>query len=226
MQKFGETRRGWLGVRIQNVDDAIAESLNLGARRGALVAGVDDQGPAKHADVKAGDVIVKFDGKPIKESRDLPKLVAATPVGKDVELVVVRGGKEQTKTIKLGTSRRRRESCRQGEWRGPREREARRRRPCSASNCRSFRTNCAAASRSRNRSNPARSITSVDPRSDAGEKRLQPGEIVLEINQEPVSDPADAAKEVKALKDAGKKTALLIVANGHGDTHFVALALE
>ena len=69
-------------------------------------------------------------------------------------------------------------------------------------------------------------ITRVDPRSDAGEKRLQPGEIVLEINQEPVADPADAAKKVKALKDAGKKTALLIVANGHGDTHFVALTLE
>ena len=67
LQKYGETRRGWLGVRIQNIDDAIAESLNLGAVRGALVAGVDDRGPAKHADVKAGDVIVKFDGKPIKE---------------------------------------------------------------------------------------------------------------------------------------------------------------
>ena len=96
MQKFGETRRGWLGVRIQNVDDAIAETLSLGATRGALVAGVDDKGPSKPAGFKAGDVIVKFDGKPIKESRDLPKLVAATPVGKDVDVVIMRGGKEQT----------------------------------------------------------------------------------------------------------------------------------
>ena len=102
LQQFGETRRGWLGVRIQNVDDAIAETLSLGATRGALVAGVDDKGPSKPAGLKAGDVIVKFDGKPIKESRDLPKLVAATPVGKDVDLVIVRGGKEQTKTVKLG----------------------------------------------------------------------------------------------------------------------------
>ncbi len=102
LQQFGETRRGWLGVRIQNIDDAIAETLNLGATRGALVAGVDDKGPSKPAGLKVGDVIVKFDGKPIKESRDLPKLVAATPVGKDVELVIVRGGKEQTKTVKLG----------------------------------------------------------------------------------------------------------------------------
>ena len=79
LREFGETRRGWLGVRIQNVDDAIAESLNLGAARGALVAGVDDSGPAKPAGIKTGDVIIKFDGQDIKDSRDLPKIVAATP---------------------------------------------------------------------------------------------------------------------------------------------------
>ena len=77
LEQFHETRRGWLGVRIQNVDDSIAESLGLGAARGALVAGVDDRGPAKPAGLMTGDVIVKFDGKDIKESRDLPKLVAS-----------------------------------------------------------------------------------------------------------------------------------------------------
>ena len=102
MEKFGETRRGWLGVRIQNVDDTIAESLNLGQLRGALVAGTDEKGPAKAAGLKTGDVIVKFDGIDIKESRDLPKIVASEPVGKEVEIVVVRGGKQITKTIKLG----------------------------------------------------------------------------------------------------------------------------
>ena len=69
-------------------------------------------------------------------------------------------------------------------------------------------------------------ITSVDRRSDAAEKHLQPGEVVLEINQEAIADPADAVKKIKTLKDGGKKTALLIVANGHGDTHFVALPLD
>jgi len=225
LQKYGETRRGWLGVRIQNVDDAIAESLNLGAVRGALVAGVDDRGPAKHADVKAGDVIVKFDGKPIKESRDLPKLVAATPVGKDVELVVVRGGKEQTKTIKLGR-------LEDGEKAAAKESgEAQEsEKPVVQTVLGLELSKLSDELRSRFQIKESVKsgavITRVDPRSDAGEKRLQPGEIVLEINQEPVSDPADAAKKVKALKDGGKKTALLIVANGHGDTHFVALALE
>ncbi|HTV32247.1 MAG TPA: Do family serine endopeptidase, partial [Methylocella sp.] len=102
LQKFGETRRGWLGVRIQNVDDTIAESLNLGETRGALIAGTDEKGPAKAAGLRAGDVIVKFDGTDIKDSRDLPKIVASEPVGKEVEVTVVRQGKLLTKTIKLG----------------------------------------------------------------------------------------------------------------------------
>ena len=87
LRQFGETRRGWLGVRIQQVTDEIAESLNIKPARGALVAGIDDKGPAKPAGIEPGDVIVKFDGKDIKEMRDLPRIVADTPVGKDVEVV-------------------------------------------------------------------------------------------------------------------------------------------
>ena len=102
LREFHEVRRGWLGVRIQNVDEGIAESLGLGTPRGALVAGVDDKGPAKPAGIKAGDVIVKFDGKDVKESRDLPKIVASTPVGKDVQVGIVRDGKDQDVTVKLG----------------------------------------------------------------------------------------------------------------------------
>ena len=102
LRQFKEVRRGWLGVRIQQVTDDIAESLGIKPARGALVAGVDDKGPAKPAGIEPGDVIVKFDGKDIKEMRDLPKIVAETPVGKDVEVAIVRKGKEETKTVKLG----------------------------------------------------------------------------------------------------------------------------
>ena len=87
---------------IQQVTDEIAESLNLKPARGALVAGIDDKGPAKPAGIEAGDVIVKFDGKDIKEMRDLPRIVADTPVGKDVEVIIIRKGKEEKKTVKLG----------------------------------------------------------------------------------------------------------------------------
>jgi serine protease Do len=226
LQKYGETRRGWLGVRIQNVDDAIAENLGLGAVRGALVAGVDDHGPAKHSDIKAGDVIVKFDGKQIKESRDLPKLVAATPVGKDVELVIVRGGKEQTRTIKLGRLEDgEKVASRDG---GDLHDSVDKTAPQSALGLELSKLSDELRARFQIKDTVKAGvvITSVDPRSDAAEKRLQPGEVLVEINQEAVSDPGDAIKKIKSLKDGGKKTALLVVANGRGDTHFVALPIE
>src|SRR6516225_7352388 len=102
LKQFGETRRGWLGVRIQQVTDEIADSLKISPPRGALVAGVDDKGPAKPAGIEPGDVIVKFDGKDIKEMRDLPRVVADTPVGKQTPVVVIRKGREETKTVTLG----------------------------------------------------------------------------------------------------------------------------
>src|SRR4051794_27923639 len=101
LREFKEVRRGWLGVKIQQVTDEIAESLNIKPARGALVAGVDDKGPARPAGIEPGDVIIRFDGKDIKEMRDLPKIVGDTPVGKDVPVVVIRQGKEETKTRRL-----------------------------------------------------------------------------------------------------------------------------
>ena len=102
LRQFGELRRGWLGVRIQQVTDEIAESLNIKPARGALIAGVDDKGPAKPAGIEPGDVIVKFDGKDIKEPKDLSRVVADTAVGKEVDVVVIRKGEEQTQKVTLG----------------------------------------------------------------------------------------------------------------------------
>src|SRR6266571_588171 len=102
LREFRETRRGWLGVRIQQVSDEIAESLGMKHARGALIAGVDDKGPAKPAGIEPGDVIVKFDGHEIKEMRDLPRVVADTPVGKQTPVIIIRKGKEETKSVTLG----------------------------------------------------------------------------------------------------------------------------
>ena len=102
LKEFGETRRGWLGVRIQVVTDEIAESLGIKPARGALVAGVDERGPAGPPGIEPGDVIIRFDGKDIREMRDLPRVVADTPVGKEVPVVIIRKGKEETRTVKLG----------------------------------------------------------------------------------------------------------------------------
>src|SRR6187551_3359426 len=102
LRQFGELRRGWLGVRIQQVTDEIAESLSIKPARGALVAGIDDKGPAKPAGIEPGDVVVKFDGKDVKDPKDLSRVVADTAVGKEVEVVVIRKGAEETKKVKLG----------------------------------------------------------------------------------------------------------------------------
>src|ERR1700749_4875223 len=102
LQQFGELRRGWLGVRIQSVTDEIAESLSIKPPRGALVAGVEDKGPAKPAGIEPGDVVVKFDGKDIKDPKDLSRVVADTAVGKAVDVVIIRKGTEQTKKVTLG----------------------------------------------------------------------------------------------------------------------------
>src|SRR5271154_6831626 len=102
LRQFGEARRGWLGVRIQQVTDDIADSLSIKPPHGALVAGVDDKGPAKPGGIEPGDVVVKFDGHEIKEMHDLPRIVADTPVGKTVDVVVIRKGKEETHKVKIG----------------------------------------------------------------------------------------------------------------------------
>src|SRR6201995_4174443 len=102
LRQYGETRRGWLGVRIQQVTDDIAESLSIKPTRGALVAGVDDKGPAKPGGLQPGDVVVKFDGRALKEMKDLSRVVADTAVGKEVEVVVIRKGAEETHKGPLG----------------------------------------------------------------------------------------------------------------------------
>jgi serine protease Do len=95
-------RRGWLGVRMQDVTDEVAERLGMKPARGALVVGVDENGPAKPAGIEPDDVIVKFDGKEIKQMRDLPRAVAETPAGKQVTVLIIRKGKEENKTVTIG----------------------------------------------------------------------------------------------------------------------------
>jgi serine protease Do len=229
LQKFGETRRGWLGVRIQNVDETIAESLNLGPVHGALVAGTDDKGPAKAAGILAGDVIVKFDGIDIKESRDLPKVVASAPVGKDVSVVVMRQGKEVAKTVKLGRLEDNEKQLAALETKSLEVEKAVPPSPVTKAFGMEF-TSLSSATRQRFAIGESVSagvvVTNVDPDSPAAEKNIQAGEVIEEINQIPVKDPADVANKIKDLKDNGKKSALLLVANTHGEVRFVALAMQ
>jgi serine protease Do len=224
LQQFHETRRGWLGVRIQNVDDQIADSLGLGQARGALVAGVDEKGPAKPAGIESGDVIVKFNGKDIKESRDLPKIVASTPVGTEVDVVVVRKGQELTKKVTLG----RLEDGEKGDATAKSDDST----PDHPVNTHIFGMELAGISPDLRKSFQIKDnvkgvvVSSVDPNSPAADKGLRPGDVIQEVNQVAVGDPKDVNTQIDAAKKAGKKTALLLVSNAQGDARFVALSVE
>jgi serine protease Do len=226
LREFHETRRGWLGVRIQPVDDSIAESLGLGSARGALVAGIDENGPAKPAGLATGDVIVKFDGKDVKESRELPRLVASMPVGKEVEVVIVRKGQEITKTVTLG---RLEAGEKQAEVAKADEGAVA---PEATTIAKSLGMEFSALGDDARKTYKIQSgvkgvlVTSVDPNSSAAEKGIRPGDVVEEVNQVAVGRPGELAKAIDDLKKDGKKSALLLVANGEGSVRFVALALN
>lgn len=221
--QFGETRRGWLGVRIQNVDESIAESLGLKEPKGALVAGVDDKGPSKPAGIEPGDVILKFDGKDVKDSKDLPRIVGQTAVGKEVDVLLLRKGKEVTKQVKLGRleegEKVAKASATQGEADKPTIKKAlgldlspitdeAKRRFSIKDNVKGV------------------LVSRVDPNSPAADKRIQVGDIIVEVQQEAVTTPDAVTKRVDALKKEGKKSALFLIANAQGDVRFVALSLE
>ena len=95
LRQFGETRRGWLGVKVQSLTDDLAETYGVKENTGALVAGVTPDSPAQKAGILEGDIILKFDGKDVTTMRGLPRLVAQTPIGKDVDVEVLRKGQKR-----------------------------------------------------------------------------------------------------------------------------------
>jgi serine protease Do len=226
LRQFGETRRGWLGVKIQQVTDEIADTLNLKPARGALVAGIDDRGPAKPSGIEAGDVIVKFDGKDIKEMRDLPRVVADTPVGKDVEVVIVRKGQELTKTVKLG----RLEDTDQKLAAATPNKDAAPEQKSVVQ--KALGLNLANMSDELRKKYKIKDsvkgvvITGVDAGTPAADKRLSPGDVVVEVAQEEDKTAVDLQKRIDQLKKDGRKAALLLVSNAEGELRFVALSLQ
>lgn len=226
LQKFGETHRGWLGVRIQPVDDGIAESLGLGTARGALVAGVDERGPAKPAGIQAGDVIIKFDGKDIKESRDLPRLVASLPVGKEAAVVVMRKAKEVDLTVKLGRLEDGEKAMAKADTGPAKDAEP------EAKSAKAFGMALSVLGDETRKMFKLKDsmkgvvVAAVEPNSPAAEKGLRAGDVIQEVNQQAVEKPGEVTRAIDALKKAGKKSALLLVANAAGEVRFVALGLN
>jgi serine protease Do len=227
LRQFKEVRRGWLGVRIQQVTDEIADSLNIKPTRGALIAGIDDKGPAKPAGIEPGDVIVKFDGKDVKEMRDLPRIVADTPVGKDVAVTIIRKGKEETKTVKLG----RLEDEKQAALTTKKD-DAGAGVDVKPVIKKALGLDLANLTPELRKKNNIKDkvkgvlITGVDPNSAAAEKRLVPGMVIAEVQQQPVATAAELQTRIDKLKKDGKKAVVLLVVTPEGDPTFVALSLQ
>ncbi len=225
LREFGETRRGWIGVRIQQVDDQIAETLGLGRARGALVAGVTDNGPAAKAGIQSGDVIVKFDGRDIREMRDLPRAVADTAVGKASDIVVVRKGKEQTLKITLGRLEDG-EKIEQASLQKPQEapkQESATRKLLGAE--------FAAMSNDLRKRFKIKDtvkgivVVSVEPGSTLADAQVKAGDVIVDVQGDVIANPADLSKKFEVLKRAGKKSALLLLSNAEGEQRFVPVTI-
>ena len=223
LKQFGETRRGWLGVRIQQVTDEIAESLSIKPARGALVAGIDDKGPAKPAGIEAGDVIVQFDGKDIKEMKDLPRIVADTPVGKEVPVTVIRKGKEESKKVTLGRLEDGEKLAALTSPTAPGPDPVIKKTPG---------LELAGMSDDLRKKYKIKDtvkgivVVGVDAGSPAAEKRLTAGDVIVEIAQEAVASADDFQAKIDKLKKDGRRTALLLVAGADGEMRYVALSLQ
>ena len=218
LREFGETRRGWLGVRIQDVTDDIAESLGLADAKGALVTDVPE-GPARDAGIKAGDIIQKFGGEDIASASALTRQVADTPEGESVPVIVLRDGKKETLEVKLG----RREVAEGtasvegaqsgGEEAGilgltlkPLDDEMRDRMGLD-------------------RGTGGLVVVDIDAASDAWSKGLRRGDVIVQAGQQNVANPADLTARLEEAKEAGRKSLLLLVRRG-GDPIFIALPVE
>jgi serine protease Do len=225
LQKFGELRRGWLGVRIQQVTEEIAESLGIKPPRGALVAGIDDKGPAKPAGIEPGDVVVRFDGKDVKDPKDLSRVVADTAVGKEVEVVIIRKGKEESRKVTLG----RLEDTDKAKEAAAKTKEEPAEKPVTQ---KALGLDLATLSKDLRSKYKIKEtvkgvvITGVDGKSDAATKRLSAGDVIVEVAQESVTNAGDVMKRVDQVKKDGKKSVLLLVANGEGELRFVALSVQ
>ncbi|MEJ8574330.1 DegQ family serine endoprotease [Microbaculum marinum] len=224
--EFGETRRGWLGVRIQSVTDDIAESLGMASASGALVAGVSEDGPAEEGGIETGDVILEFDGKPVTEMRQLPRIVANTSIGKDVDVKVLRKGEELTLRVNVGRLEEGEELASLDTEDEPAE-EQPDSTTVSALGLDLSDLNDELRERySIDGTVAGAIITEVDPDGPAAERQIRAGDVVVEVAQEKVSSAADVREQLDSLKDKGRKSALLLIANPAGELRFVVVPFD
>jgi serine protease Do len=227
--QFGKTKRGWIGVKIQEVSPEIAESIGLEKAKGAMVSSVTPKSPAAAAGIEPGDVILTFDGHEISAMRGLPRIVADTPIDKKVPVAIWRKGQRKTIEIKLGQLETAEE---QGQLDNGKKTDTK---PgTTALDSTSIDavgltvTMLTDTQRDTNelpKTLKGVLVTEVAKDGNAAEKGLAPGDVIVEIDQQEVGSPKDAADKIAAAAKAGKPSALLFVAR-KGDMRFVAVKLK
>lgn len=223
LKEYGHPRRGWLGVKIQQVTPEIAESLGLKDASGAMVAGVTDGGPAEKAKIRGGDIILKFDGHDVKEMHTLPRIVADSEVGKEVPVVIWRDGKEMTVETTLA-ERPAEEQLASADSGKPAD-------VTKPTDIAGLGMKVAPITQDLKDKFQLQDnqkgvvITDVDPNTPAADRGLRPGDVIAEVQQTEVTTPADIQKQVDAARKADRKNVLMLIQR-EGGVQYVPLALS
>ncbi|MBL4740739.1 MAG: DegQ family serine endoprotease [Sneathiella sp.] len=218
--EYGQTRRGWLGVVIQNVTEELAEGLGLENTDGVLVAGVPEDGPAFKSGIKAGDVILEFDGKEVGETRELSRAVAETDVGADVDVDLWRNGKRITKTVTLG-------ELEKAETRLASTGSSSEKAQLAEVLGMRLTTITPKVREQFKLSDEVEGVIVVDIEegSEAAEKEIRPGDQILEVQLKPVSTVNDVKATLKDIMGTDRKSVLMLIRRGL-NSRFVALSTE
>lgn len=223
IRKYGRTRRGWLGVRIQSVTDEIAESIGLKKAYGALVASAEAGSPAESAGIQSGDVIIEWNGKEVKEMRRLPVMVAETEINQSVPVVVWRNGERVKIKVKVGELKDDEPLPVAGaeEGAGPADQGA-----IVQSLGFSLLPLGQAEKKRYNIPDDAKGMIVADvlPSGAAAEKGIRPGDVLVEVNQSAVASVAEVEEQIKKVREKARKSVLLLFQNASG-MRFVALPI-
>jgi len=210
LKEKGRVVRGWLGVMVQAVTPELAESFGLKEGKGALVGKVEDGSPAEKGGIKKGDIIIKFEGREIKEMSELPRIVAGTPVGKKVDIVIFRNGKEKTLKVKIGKMpEEKKVAFEKGKEKnlGMTVQEL----------------TPEIANRLGLNDEEGVIVSSVEPDGPADEAGVRKGDVIKELNRKPVRNMDDFLREIKKAKP--DENILLFIRRGE-DTLFLVLKPE
>lgn len=226
IKKFGHPKRGWLGVTIQSVTPEIADSLNLKTTAGALVGAIAPNSPATKAGIKRGDVILSFDGKPVKESRLLPRMVGETTIGGKVPLTIWRDGKEMKLETMVGEFE---EAQQDGLVVDPTEDNTAQRTKGPKVLGMLIKEIKPTEFERYGVSEKGIIIVGLDPESEAAEKGLRPGDVISEVTiagkHERIMTSEQFSKLIDEAQKQGKKQILLLINRG-GIQRFITLALS